>query len=166
MLYSDKRLYYDEILRTRAGTGHRKFLHLREKCKKCPNSIFTVYHPSYRCFSKALGHYKNIGFEMVCKTGRWLKWYVESVMTGQTNWRLDACVCECVCDYGGLEGLEQKHAVLTFQPDPRLVQLNGLALEELHLSVKMKAEEKKTKDDGGMERHKNSTIESWWWTDI
>lgn len=63
-----------------------------------------------------------------------------------------------MCDYGGLEGLEKKHAVLTFQPDPRPVQLNGLSLGELHLSVKMKAENRETKEDGGMERQKKKKM--------
>lgn len=29
-----------------------------------------------------------------------------------------ARVCGRACDYGGLKGLEKKHAVLTFWPDP------------------------------------------------
>lgn len=68
------------------------------------------------------------------------------VICGICNDRMDKlktgrfCVCMCVC-YRGLEGLEKKPAVLTFQPDPRPVRLNGLSRGELHLSVKMKAEE-------------------------
>lgn len=66
-----------------------------------------------------------------------------------------------MCDYRGLQGLEKKHAVMTFQPNPRPVQLNGLSLGELHLSVKMKTEERKTKDIRWKgKKKKKHTIES------